>query len=90
MRLTKFTTKSVADWQCGYLLRAVVVSRAWPGHMLTWFFSHMVALVGGLAGFLVPFHPDGLPPPLLIFSNACQCDGCLDAWHRGSWLMAHG
>ena len=33
--LTKLTRKSNADWQCGYLLRAVVVCGAWPGHMLT-------------------------------------------------------
>ena len=43
--LTKLTTKSCADWQHGYLLGAVVVSGAWPGHMLTWFFSHTAALV---------------------------------------------
>ena len=51
------------------LLRVVVVSGAWPGCMLTWFFSHMVALVGDLAGFLVTLRPVGLfrPLPSLFF-----------------------
>ena len=49
--------------------------------MLTWFFSHMTALVGDLAGFLVPLRPAGLLslPLSLFFSTACQCDGCLEA-----------
>jgi len=48
--LTKSTTKSSADWQPGYLLSTVLVSGMWPGCMLIWFFSHMAALVGDLAG----------------------------------------
>ena len=75
--LTKLTTKSSADWQQGCLLRAEVISSAWPGHTLTWVFSHMAPLI--LQVFF-PFHLIGLlhPPPLPIFSTARQCDGCLD------------
>ena len=73
--LTKLTTKNGADWQRGYILRALVASGAWPGRMLTWFFSHLAAPVGDLAGFLVPLRPVDLLPPLLpIFSTARQCD----------------
>ena len=59
--LMKLSSKSGTDWQYSYLLRAVVVSGAWLWHMLMWFFSHIAALVGDLAGFLVPPSP---PPPI--------------------------
>ena len=63
------------------LLRVLVISGERPGRMLSWFFSHMAALVGDLAGFPVPHRPAGLLPlPLsLFFSTAGQCDGCLEA-----------
>ena len=51
------------------LLMVVVVSGAWPGRMLTCFFSHMDAPAGDLAGFLVPPRPVGLLPlPSSLFS----------------------
>ena len=81
--LTKLTQKSSADWQCRYLLRAAVVSAAYSRGILMWF---LASLVGNLASFLVLLCPVGLPPPLPIFSTACQCDRCLDTWQGGSWL----
>ena len=98
--LTKLTTNSSADWQHGYLLsRSVLASSEWPGCMLTWFFSHIAALVGDLAGFLVPLCLGCLPPtsPLLPTSTLCECDGYLDTWTPGmganSWVVriaSHG
>jgi len=58
--LTKLTTKSRADWQCCYLLRAAVVSTACSRGILMWF---LASLVGDLAGFLFLLCPIGLPPP---------------------------
>ena len=86
--LTKLTTKSSTDWQHGYLPRAVVVNSVWPRRMLTWFLSHMTALVGDLAGFLVPLCSVGLqphPPPLPIFPLFLSVTG---AWTPGVGLMA--
>jgi len=60
MQCNNVNSKEQCDWQCGSLLRAVVVSSAWPGCILRWFFSHMAALVGDFAGFLVPLYPVGL------------------------------
>ena len=49
--------------------------------------SHVAATVGDLAG-LVPHCFSWLASLSLLslISTACQCDGCLDAWHVGSWL----
>ena len=84
---TKLKPKSNADWWLGHILKTVVVSGAWPKLMLTWFVSHTAAMVGDLAGLLVPHHPVGLlPSPTLLslfFSTSWQCDGYLDTW-RGS------
>ena len=64
-----------------------MISGAWSGRMLTWFFSHMVALVGDPAGFLVPLWPAGLPPqsPPCFFSLFVSVTG---AWTSG--MGAHG
>lgn len=74
------TTKRNADWQHGYLSRAVVVSSVWPRHMLIWFFSHMVALLEilqiflyhstQLACFVVACHSRSFPSVNLLDSIA--------------------
>ena len=79
--LTKSTTKSSADWQPGYLLSTVLVSGMWPGCMLIWFFSHMAALVGDLAGsyatsancllLLLLFFQTELLVTVCLFSQEC-------------------
>ena len=81
--LTKLTTKSSADWQCHYLLRAAVVRAAYSRGILMWF---LASLVGNLAGFLVLLCPVGLPPPPSLFFH------CLSVWqvpgHLSRGLMA--
>ena len=62
--------------------------------MLKWFFSHIAALVGDLAGFLVPLSPVGflpLPSPLLSsppLSSLPLLVRVMGAWTPG--VGAHG
>ena len=59
---------------------------------VTWAHAHEVLQSHGCTGwrfcrFSCATLPRGLvPPPLLIFNTACQCNRCQDAWCGGSWL----
>ena len=47
----------------------------WPGHMLLCFLSHMAALVGDLAGFVVPPSLPSLFFPLLVLVTGTGTPG---------------
>ena len=82
--LTKWTTKSSADWQCSYLLRAAVVNAAW-----SWGHAHVILQSHGFTGkrscmFSCAALPSWLAPPLpsLFFPLFLSV--------RGAWTPGKG
>ena len=66
MQFNKVNNKDQYKSAVQLSLRVVVVSIVWPGHMLVCFLTHMAALVGDLAGFVVPPSLPSLFFPLLV------------------------
>ena len=66
MQFNKVNNKDQYKSAVQLSLRAVVVSIVWPGHVLVCFLTHMAALVGDLAGFVVPPSLPSLFFPLLV------------------------